>query len=184
MVASRRPLQRSRLQSALQSSSLSALQQVAGHCPRSAESLLRDGHRNGRVSAAVTTVAPTISLLTWVKCPASMLRDGHYNGRVSAAVTTVSPMQSCLHVVGLGRSTSWASIERARQSVPASRAEGELHQQGCPKDAGQRTRAKGREPKDASQRTQAKGRKPKDASQRARAKEREPKGALDIVGIN
>jgi len=73
--------------------SLSALQQVAGHCPRSAESLLRDGHYNGRVSAAVTTVAPTISLLTWVKCPASMLRDGHYNGRVSAAVTTVH-MQS------------------------------------------------------------------------------------------
>ena len=130
MVASRRPLQRSRLQSALQSSSLSALQQVAGHCPRSAESLLRDGHRNGRVSAAVTTVAPTISLLTWVKCPASMLRDGHYNGSVAAAVTTVSPMQSCLHVVGLGRSTLWASIERACQSVPASRAEGELHQQG------------------------------------------------------
>jgi hypothetical protein len=87
MVASRRPLQRSRLQSVLRSSSLSALQQVAGHCPRSAESLLRDGHYNGRVSAAVTTVAPTISLLTWVKCPASMLRDGHYNGRVSAAVT-------------------------------------------------------------------------------------------------
>ena len=130
MVASRRPLQRSRLQSALRSSSLSALQQVAGHCPRSAESLLRDGHRNGRVSAAVTTVAPTISLLTWVKCPASMLRDGHYNGSVAAAVTTVSPMQSCLHVVGLGRSTLWASIERACQSVPASRAEGELHQQG------------------------------------------------------
>ena len=84
---------------------------MAGHCPRSAESLLRDGHYNGRVSAAVTTVAPTISILTWVKCPESMLRDGHYNGRVSAAVTTASPMQSYLHVVGLGRSTMWASIE-------------------------------------------------------------------------
>ena len=139
--------------------------------------MLRDGHYNGRVSAAVTTVAPTISLLTWVKCPASMLRDGHYNSRVSAAVTTVSPMQFCLHVVGLGRSTSWASIKRARQSAPASRAEGELHQQGCPKDASQRTRAKGREPKVASQRTRAEGREPKDASQRTRAKGREPKDA-------
>ena len=73
--------------------SLSALQQVAGHCPRSAESLLRDGHNNGSVSAAVTTVAPTISFLTWVKCPASMLRNGHYNDSVSAAVKTVH-MQS------------------------------------------------------------------------------------------
>ena len=127
-----------------------------------------DGHYNGSVSAAVTMVAPTISLLKWAKCPASMLHDGHYNGRVSAAVTTVSPMQSCLHVVGLGRSTSWASIERARQSAPASRAEGELHQQGCPKDASQRTRAIGREPKVASQRTRAEGREPKDASQRTR----------------
>jgi hypothetical protein len=61
---------------------------VAGHCPRSVESLLRDGHYNGSVSAAVTTVAPTISLLTRVKCPASMLRDGHYNDNASAAVTT------------------------------------------------------------------------------------------------
>ena len=61
--------------------------------------------------------------------PASLLRDGHYNGRVSAAVKTASPMQSCFHVVSLGRSKSWASNERACQSVPASRAEGELHHQ-------------------------------------------------------
>ena len=197
--------------------SLSALQQVAGHCPRSAESLLRDGHYNGRVSAAVTTVAPKINLLTWVKCPASVLRDGYYKGRepkdasqktrakgrepkevsqrtrakgreskdarpcrtgsggglagaharrgrsgsVVAArawpmqsfrrgprpprvVAARRPlqwprlggrynglaMQSCLHVAGLGRSASWALIERARQSAPASRTDGELHHQG------------------------------------------------------
>ena len=123
MVASRRPLQRSRLQSVLRSSSLSALQQVAGHCPRSAESLLRDGHYNGRVSAAVTTVAPTISLLTWVKCPASMLRDGHYNGRVSAAVTTVH-MQSFRRghrlprVVAARRPLQWSRLGGRYNGAP------------------------------------------------------------------
>ena len=93
----------------------SSLQQVAGHCPRSAESLLRDGHYNGSVSAAVTTAAPTINLLTWVKCPASMLRDGHYNGRVSAAVTTVH-MQSFRRghrlprVVAVRRPLQWSRL--------------------------------------------------------------------------
>ena len=60
--------------------------------------------KNGRVSAAVTPVAPTISLLTWVKCPASMLRDGHYIGSVAAAVT-----RSRLCSLAF---TSWASAAR------------------------------------------------------------------------
>ena len=100
---------------------------------------------------------------------------GRYNGLAYA----VLPSRR-----GFGRSTSWESIERARQSVPASRAEGELHQQSFPKDASQRMRAEGCESKDASQRMRAKGREPKDASQRTRAKGRESKGALDIVGGN
>jgi hypothetical protein len=67
--------------------------------------VLRHGHSNGRVSAAVTR-SRICSYAAGLGRPASLLRDGHYNGRVSAAVTTVSPMQSCL--------TSWASAARHR----------------------------------------------------------------------
>jgi hypothetical protein len=118
MVASRRPLKRSRL------------------CSLSAAGL---GRPRRCCATAIKMIASRRTLQRSRLCslsaaglgrPASLLRDGHYNGRVSAAVTTVSPMQPCLHVVGLGRSTTWASIERARQNVPASRADGELHHQG------------------------------------------------------
>ena len=50
--------------------------------------VLRHGHSNGRVSAAVTR-SRICSFAAGLGRPASLLRDGHYNSRVSAAVTTV-----------------------------------------------------------------------------------------------
>jgi hypothetical protein len=110
--------------------------EVAGQCPRLAESLLRDGRFSGRVSAAASAVllqpfdvgqvprvvaarrplqrsrlscrfsgASTDFTPRASAAPRRSLRDGRFSGRVSAAASAVL-LQSCVHVVGLGRSTS------------------------------------------------------------------------------
>jgi hypothetical protein len=67
--------------------------------------VLRHGHYNGRVSAAVTR-SRICNFAAGLGRPASLLRDGHYNSRVSAAVTTVS---LCSLAFAL-----WASAARHR----------------------------------------------------------------------
>ena len=68
--------------------------------------VLRHGHSNGRVSAAVTR-SRICSFATGLGRPASLLRDGHYNSRVSAAVTTVSLYSLAFAL--------WASAARHRR---------------------------------------------------------------------